>query len=834
MPRVSGSDRRAVLLPAVLVLGSVEFTAAGLAVALSVGAPPLAVQSTFSAGRLVLFLLACALAASTLWAALVCTRRKMDIQDLHAAAPAWLRLWFNVGAVLGTAVAWIAGFSAPDAFGEWAAIFSRTRPLLIAGGAFACELAVATALAVNPRDLSSRLRSLVALAPSAFWMILLGLFGLWLAMLTSGFGIAKIGPFWNPPGVPLGGLQGIGIVLLIALGILLTTGDSSGRDRVQGKSYAWLVAIGLYVCALLIWGLIPMPGHYFSLRPARPTFQPFPASDARNYDLGALSILGGQGIYFHGYTDKPLYMVFLAMLHVIAADDYVLLTWLQLAVLAAIPVILYMLGKRYHSGTFGAAVAAMTILQQANAIAASREIDSVNPKLLMTEVPTMLGAVVVAYLMFRWVRTRRAQLAFAGGAAIGIASLVRVNPAFFLPVAGVLVAVELRARRPQVYRQLLLLLAGFALVFSPWIVTGTNAAGVPWLWIKLQYVIRSRYQSTLSPAIGNLGQSGGVSGEDRVNAAAEAGTLSTIGLSSADPRHRPVDAAVSSAMDQAPGADQGTASAPLVVRALSHSFHNAAVALLSLPDLVTMDNLERLSQQAPWGRTTWDGELTTSQQMSAIFNLAALSLGLAWSWGRFRLAGLVPALIFVGYDLSLAAATTSGGRYIVPVNWVAYFYYTLGWTLAIEALLRKRGVSTAESRSLIPAVGGTGVATWGTCIASVVVLASLVPCANVVVPRLVQPRIEEIARSQLSGAAAQSGPGVQLLYGKVLYPYYSAKNRSVTFDLLLDRYYLGPVTVARKDVFPYSAIESGALGLTGLPAGSSTGRAEFLYVAPEK
>ncbi len=48
----------------------------------------------------------------------------------------------------------------------------------------------------------------------------------------------------------------------------------------------------------------------------------------------------------------------------------------------------------------------MTILQQANSIRASLEIDSVNPKLLMTEVPTLLGMVVIAYLLFRWFRTQ--------------------------------------------------------------------------------------------------------------------------------------------------------------------------------------------------------------------------------------------------------------------------------------------------------------------------------------------------------------------------------------------------------------------------------------------
>jgi hypothetical protein len=62
--------------------------------------------------------------------------------------------------------------------------------------------------------------------------------------------------------------------------------------------------------------------HFNALRPAPPAFQYFPYSDARIHDMGAISILEGYGIFFGQYTDKPLYMTALSMLHRVTGYDY--------------------------------------------------------------------------------------------------------------------------------------------------------------------------------------------------------------------------------------------------------------------------------------------------------------------------------------------------------------------------------------------------------------------------------------------------------------------------------------------------------------------------------
>ncbi len=255
----------------------------------------------------------------------------------------------GVGGILGTASAWISIFAPAYTFGESADIFSRLRPLLIASSLLVAELCIAVWLSRKTDALKDWRRSRHTAGSRAFFFAFVTLLATWLLMLITRFGIEKSSAFWNPPGVPLTGLQGVGVVCVLCLGALFVTRAPHDTALGSRRVRVWLLPIAIYVCAAVVWGLAPMQRHYFSLRPSAPSFEPFPFSDARTNDLGALSITNGQGIFFHDLTDKPLYMVFLAFLHLLGGDNYVWLIWLQVAALASIPVMLFMLGKQFHS-----------------------------------------------------------------------------------------------------------------------------------------------------------------------------------------------------------------------------------------------------------------------------------------------------------------------------------------------------------------------------------------------------------------------------------------------------------------------------------------------------
>jgi len=225
--------------------------------------------------------------------------------------------------------------------------------------------------------------------------------------------------------------------------------------------------------------LTPMLRHFFSLSPAAPTYQPFPFSDARVYDLAAISILRGYGISYLN-NENPLYLIFLAILHFFAGYNYKLLTWLQVLILAFIPVILFLVGKKYHSAAFGIFLALVLIVRQSNAMLLSYKVSSLNPKLFMTEEMALLGIVLFAYLVFMWMRQRRIWLAFLCGGCIGATALFRLNTLVLFPaIACLIVPAFWKMGKMYVAKHLSAFTLAFLILLIPWIFSSVGPDGRP-------------------------------------------------------------------------------------------------------------------------------------------------------------------------------------------------------------------------------------------------------------------------------------------------------------------------------------------------------------------
>ncbi len=85
------------------------------------------------------------------------------------------------------------------------------------------------------------------------------------------------------------------------------------------------------------------------------------------------------------------------------------------------------------------------------------------------------------------------------------------------------------------------------------------------------------------------------------------------------------------------------------------------------------------------------GEISISMGIFLAINLLLLSLGFGSVWKRLGLISLVPLAVFLFYNLANAFARTSGGRYIVPVDWVVYFYYAVGLVTIIRFCISMLG-----------------------------------------------------------------------------------------------------------------------------------------------
>ncbi len=316
-------------------------------------------------------------------------------------------------------------------------------------------------------------------------------------------GITPDKVYWNVAGMPLSSAQLVMILIgvMICLEVVLVLKKS--LPNLQTKYIDLGVCLLLFGSAVLLWTKTPFAGHFFA-DISWPLNQPFPFSDARGRDLGALSITIGQGISFNEHTVSPLHEIYLSILHGIAGFDYNFLTRIQLFFLALLPVVLYLFGKAFNNRLLGLLIAAIVIVRQSNAILLSRMIAGSNPYLLTTEMPTYLALTVFTGLVFWWLKKchKSAWIPFFSGAVLGMASLIRVNPIILFPAIPVIALAAMWKTKKKWLVQVTAYFIGFLLLVVPWLFTGTTEDGQSFFLQKFYNVVEQRYDpSGLIPPV---------------------------------------------------------------------------------------------------------------------------------------------------------------------------------------------------------------------------------------------------------------------------------------------------------------------------------------------
>ena len=121
----------------------------------------------------------------------------------------------------------------------------------------------------------------------------------------------------------------------------------------------------------------------------------------------------------------------------------------------------------------------------------------------------------------------------------------------------------------------------------------------------------------------------------------------------------------------------------------SHFVHNYITSIIPLPDTLSRKGIRVLAERDYWADAKiWDGKLSGGLIRFIVINLALVSLGIAYSWKKHRWRGLIPLSVFLIYNLAISISLTSGGRYIVPIIWIIFFYYGMGFAFLIDAVLR--------------------------------------------------------------------------------------------------------------------------------------------------
>ncbi len=485
---------------------------------------------------------------------------------------------------------------------------------------------------------------------------------LWAIVAVTGIGLTPDGYYWNEAGVPV-----LGIQVLVSLFFVLTVNRlvlARLRPTQLGRMDV-LLAIALWGFALLLWLNTPMLASYFAPGPYPPANEYYPYSDAALYDIAGQYVLLGGGLANGGYADKPLYSLFLGLLHALAGQSYQAVITLQVAVFAFLPVGLYFLGKQLFNRPAGLLTALLAAFQQRNAIAATREIQVSHSKLMMTEYPTAVALVFATLAALIWLKSpwRRRYKALTAGALFALAALIRPNALvpFALVVGIAVLAHGIQWRKGLLGVGIFVLSTG--IVLAPWMLAVPDGATEPVLVTKLKAIFQTRY---VTPA------------QEQTPPAEPTPTEQAFVSNGA--------AAAVSPLNSSPVQTNGNSPLVFVPR---HFAHNELMAVLILPLEGQFKTLGE-TLQAPYWQTiaTWTGELPWTSLIFLAFNLLILAIGIGLSWRRWRWAGLLPLAVQAGYFAANGLARNSGARYLVAVDWVELVYYSLGLLLLTEMALR--------------------------------------------------------------------------------------------------------------------------------------------------
>ncbi|MEO7839390.1 MAG: hypothetical protein ABIU06_08580 [Anaerolineales bacterium] len=593
-------------------------------------------------------------------------------------------------------------------------------------------------------------------------------------MLTSGFGIRTLDDFWYGAGVPILASQ---LIAALLGGILFLQME----NRLNWRRSDLIVFLLIYTATAILWIREPLQKSFLFTGPYPPNHVLYPFVDSAIFDTASQFALIGQGIFNGQFFERSLYVSFLIYLHSLFDQDYDKLMAIQAGIFAIFPALIYFIGRSLNVRAIGFAAAIIAVLRGINSIAASNMIDMANPKMLLTDFPTAIGMALIILLTCEWLKMpiRKLHYALWIGGAIGFTLMLRTNALVLLLFIPVYVLFKFLPEWKKWLISVLFIILGMIAITLPWELRNQARGGIIYgsYLVKFQNVIKQRYIPPSEPS-GSLPQQG----------------MATVSFKNTQVF-----------LDLSHGASyraQGARSCDTVICfAPNHFLHNIVTALLILPTSPLLDDLRHTVKDAhPYWQPDWDGYLTPSSLFFLILNVFFIALGISLAWHKLRLNGLTPLAVFIFYNISNALARTSGGRYLVPMDWIVSIYFLLGvfWLITwfADAIGVKWDLFAIPNNHDIPqkinSLNFRGVIA---ILSALFGLGSLIPLSenfyppryqNMDVRQTLIDHKQEIAKAGISTADIDlflKNSNAEILVGRILYPrYYPMDRGEFLFD----------------------------------------------------
>lgn len=470
---------------------------------------------------------------------------------------------------------------------------------------------------------------------SALIVLFVLTFALVLVIQTQ-LGITFDPAYWAEPGVPIPGWKFV-TALIVGVIVFVLIGTAKGVRQ------ELLLVVFLYLAAVAFWLSVPMEAlktsYYMPI--TAPNSQVYPYSDSIYYDQLAQSVLIGHP-YQGEIPPRPLYISFLVILHILFGQDYTRILTGQTLVLAFIPVLLYLLGRKIHSSPAGVIIALLFIFREWTSLLLSSETRVTNTKMLLVDLPTLMLLLFSCLATFAWLENRQPVRAFMAGGFFGIVLLLRTQSLPILLFLILFAMLVMGLRNKIVYHHLLLFAIGLIVSLAPW--------------------LTRNYLQTGELALESTGQL-------KLLVSQYTGSLSTL--------------------DEA--GDEPSVALILVNRLLSDPVSvigfaaNHFMAIQVNGMLVFPINEEYPGFFAPMNLYWMQWERgNVALDKTGIFMmylyLVVISIGMGSVWRKWRWLGLLPLSYSTGYAIATSLSRYSGWRYDFPSDWVWYFYFGVGFS----------------------------------------------------------------------------------------------------------------------------------------------------------
>ena len=480
------------------------------------------------------------------------------------------------------------------------------------------------------------------------WLFLLCiLLFIWLTRL--GLQQDVVGLSWGPPGTPITFLQVIlvtGISLALALGGAWFCLRSHHTVRFLLSIRDTLIFIALWSLAVILWSHQPMYPTHFSPPPMPPNYEAYPNSDAMVFDRSSYHLLYGIG-FADRLVRRPLYVGVLALFHGLVGGNYDATVFLQITLLALIPGFIYLFTSRISNRVAGLIAGGLIVVREKNSIALSGKIVTSHAKLMMSDMITTLGLVIVLYLTVRWLfREKPHALEFSiVGACLGLTALIRTQVLILiLPLLFFIYII--RKSLIQAVKSSTWILFGIILVMAPWVWRNWTLTGTFVLDDRGEEKLLARNYS-LSPTFMPSPQSGET--DEEFSARIKANIIGFIFTHPGD----------------------------IAYFVSNHFMRNLVTGSIYIAPNYTNDSPEAVIQHLPFWDYDWSGTLTRNSRVALFLNLGILALGGAVMFEKNRWIGLFPLTVFFVYSFGNALVRSSGWRFNQPVDWIILLYYSV-------------------------------------------------------------------------------------------------------------------------------------------------------------